>query len=125
MNDGDRERFLARFTENGRGIAFAVLGGSFGEGIDLPGSRLIGAFVTTLGMPQLNAVNKRMKETMQSIFGAGHEYTYLYPGMRKVVQAAGRVIRTTRDRGHLVLIDPRFGRADVRALMPHWWRLED
>ena len=124
MDDDGRARFLGRLVPDGSGIGFAVLGGSFAEGIDLPGGRLIGAFVTTLGMPQFNPVNERMKQTLQDAFGAGHAYTYLYPGMRKVVQAAGRVIRTMEDKGHLILIDPRFGRASVRALMPKWWAPE-
>jgi len=72
-----------------------VLGGAFAEGIDLPGDRLIGAFIATLGLPQLNPVNEQIRMRMQAMFGAGYEYAYLYPGVQKVVQAAGRVIRTT------------------------------
>jgi Rad3-related DNA helicase len=125
MIDAEREAFLARFAEDGQGIGFAVLGGAFAEGVDLPGTRLIGAFITTLGMPQFNPVNERIKKTLQKTFGSGHEYTYLYPGLRKVVQAAGRVVRTMDDRGHVVLIDPRFRRPDVRRLMPGWWAMPD
>ena len=83
-------RSSTRFAPGGRGIGFAVLGGSFGEGIDLPGDRLIGAFIATLGLPQVNPVNEQMRQRMQAVFGAGYDYTYLYPGMQKVVQAAGR-----------------------------------
>jgi DNA excision repair protein ERCC-2 len=61
---------------------------------------------------------------MQDAFGAGWDYTYLYPGLRKVVQAAGRVIRTREDRGTVVLIDDRFGRPEVRALLPAWWQVQ-
>jgi DNA excision repair protein ERCC-2 len=118
-----RDAFLARFTLESEGIGFAVLGGSFGEGIDLPGARLIGAFIATLGLPQLNPVNEQIRERMEAIFGAGYDYTYLYPGLQKVVQAAGRVIRTTTDRGTIHLIDDRFTRPDIRALLPAWWRL--
>jgi Rad3-related DNA helicase len=121
MAEPDREAFLARFEPDGRGIGFAVLGGAFAEGIDLPGDRLIGAFVATLGLPQLNAVNEEMQQRMQARFGAGYEYTYLYPGLQKVVQAAGRVIRTTSDRGVLYLIDDRFTEVRVRRLLPRWW----
>ncbi|MFD2365713.1 helicase C-terminal domain-containing protein [Pseudoduganella sp. GCM10020061] len=121
MSEGERDAFLARFTHDGRGIGFAVLGGSFGEGIDLPGARLIGAFIATLGLPQFNPVNEQMRERMEAMFGAGYDYTYLYPGIQKVVQAAGRVIRTQSDRGVVYLIDDRFGQAQVRELLPLWW----
>ena len=123
MNELERAAFMANFTEVGRGIGFAVLGGAFGEGIDLPGARLIGAFVATLGLPQINPVNEQVRLRMQATFGAGYDYTYLYPGIQKVVQAAGRVIRSETDRGVLFLIDDRFAQPNVRALLPHWWGL--
>ncbi|TJZ73883.1 ATP-dependent DNA helicase [Chitiniphilus eburneus] len=124
MGEEAQRQFLARFDADGQGIGFAVLGGAFAEGIDLPGSRLIGAFVATLGLPQLNPVNEQIMQRMQTIFGAGYDYTYLYPGLQKVVQAAGRVIRTRQDRGVVYLIDDRFTRRQVRALLPDWWRVE-
>ena len=100
-----------------------MLGGAFGEGIDLPGTRLIGAFIATLGLAQLNPVNEQLKLRMGAIFGAGYDYTYLYPGIQKVVQAAGRVIRSQQDRGVVMLIDDRFGEARVRQLLPRWWSI--
>ena len=115
MSEPERDAFLARFTPASEGIGFAVLGGAFGEGIDLPGARLIGAFIATLGLPQINPVNEAMKERV------GYDYTYLFPGIQKVVQAAGRVIRTSDDQGVVVLLDDRFGRADVQRLLPLWW----
>jgi DNA excision repair protein ERCC-2 len=121
MEEGERDAFLARFTADSCGIGFAVLGGAFAEGIDLPGARLIGAFVATLGLPQMNPVNEQVRLRMEAIFGAGYDYTYLYPGIRKVVQAAGRVIRTREDRGVVFLIDDRFARPEVQALLPAWW----
>lgn len=122
MPEASREAFLARFTPGGQGIGFAVLGGAFAEGIDLPGDRLIGAFIATLGLPQFNPVNEQIRARMDAAFaGRGYDYTYLYPGLQKVVQAAGRVIRTPADEGVLVLMDDRFARADVRALLPAWW----
>ena len=124
MSEPERAAFLERFTLESRGIGFAVLGGSFGEGIDLPGERLIGAFVATLGLPQVNPVNEQLRERMGAMFGAGYDYTYLYPGMQKVVQAAGRVIRTEQDQGVVWLIDDRFGRPEVRALLPAWWDVD-
>ena len=124
MAEAEREAFLARFESGGRGIGFAVLGGAFAEGIDLPGDRLIGAFVATLGLPQVNRVNEEMQQRMEARFGAGYAYTYLYPGLQKVVQAAGRVIRTTSDRGVLYLIDDRFVERRVRRLLPGWWKVD-
>ena len=104
-------------------MGFAVLGGSFGEGIDLRGDRLVGAFVATLGLPQVNPRNEQLKSRLQEMFGAGYDYAYLYPGLQKVVQAAGRVIRTPADRGYVYLIDDRFHRAAVRELLPAWWQV--
>ncbi|MET0183876.1 MAG: ATP-dependent DNA helicase [Achromobacter sp.] len=124
MDDAARVKFLARFEAGQRGIGFAVLGGAFGEGVDLPGDRLIGAFIATLGMPQVNDVNAQIEARMQTEFGAGYDYTYLFPGLGKVVQAAGRVIRDEADRGVVYLLDDRFARRDVRALLPSWWQVE-
>lgn len=121
MEECEKNIFLARFIEGGKGIGFAVLGGAFAEGIDLPGDRLIGAFIATLGLPQVNSINEEMRKRMDGIFGKGYDYTYLYPGLQKVVQAAGRVIRTQEDRGSIHLIDDRFSRSDVRELLPAWW----
>jgi Rad3-related DNA helicase len=124
MDEAERSAFIDRFTPEGRGIGFAVLGGLFAEGVDLPGTRLIGAFIATLGLPQLNPVNEALRQRLQQRFGRGFDYTYLVPGLRKVVQAAGRVVRTPTDRGSVHLIDDRFGRPEVRALLPAWWRVE-
>jgi DNA excision repair protein ERCC-2 len=124
MSEADRQAFLDRFVVGGAGIGFAVLGGSFAEGIDLPGERLVGAFVATLGLPQINPVNEELRRRMQDAFGAGYDYTYLYPGIRKVVQAAGRVIRTREDKGVVVLIDERYTRSQVQALLPRWWHIQ-
>ena len=131
MNEAGREQFLDRFTPTSQGIGFAVLGGAFAEGIDLPGSRLIGAFIATLGLPQVNPVNEEIKTRMAAYFehedetgDKAYNYTYLYPGLQKVVQAAGRVIRTQQDTGVIYLMDDRFTRPDVQSLLPLWWRVE-
>src|SRR4029450_10441304 len=81
-----------------------------------------GAFIATLGLPQVNALNEEMRQRIDTTFGAGYAYTYLYPGIRKVVQAAGRVIRTPTDRGSVFLIDDRYAARDVQDLLPRWWR---
>ncbi|PAA14730.1 ATP-dependent DNA helicase [Pseudomonas fragi] len=124
MDEHARQGFLDQFTLSSQGIGFAVLGGAFAEGIDLPGARLIGAFVATLGLAQFNPVNEQIKQRMGALFGAGYDYTYLYPGVQKVVQAAGRVIRTQSDQGTLFLIDDRFAEPKVQQLLPRWWRLD-
>lgn len=121
MAEAERQAFLDQFTQHSQGVGFAVLGGAFGEGIDLPGTRLIGAFIATLGLAQVNPVNEQMKQRMGAMFGAGYDYTYLYPGIQKVVQAAGRVIRTQQDQGVVMLIDDRFAEPKVRPLLPRWW----
>ncbi|WP_144141806.1 ATP-dependent DNA helicase [Paraburkholderia sp. BCC1884] len=121
MDEAARDAFLARFRSTNQGVGFAVLGGAFSEGVDLVGQQLIGAFIATLGLPQINEVNEQMRRTMEAKFGNGYDYMYLYPGLQKVVQAAGRVIRTEQDQGVVHLIDDRYRRAEVRRLLPRWW----
>ena len=124
MSEAEQAQFLARFRPQGQGVGFAVLGGAFAEGVDLPGDRLIGAFIATLGMPQVNPVNEQLRGRIEQVCGDGFDYTYLYPGLQKVVQAAGRVIRTPQDRGVVHLLDDRFLRPAVRRLLPRWWQVE-
>ena len=118
-----RQDFMARFEPQGQGIAFAVLGGVFAEGVDLPGSLLIGAFIATLGLPPVSVTQDQIQARLDKLFGADHGYADLIPAMQKVVQAAGRVIRTPDDRGVVHLIDDRYARHDVQALLPAWWML--
>lgn len=126
MDEASRRQFLDRFVPDGRGVGFAVLGGAFAEGIDLPGSRLIGVFISTLGLPQINPLTQQLKASMANAFGASraYDYAFLYPGLQKVVQAAGRVIRSDTDRGVVYLIDDRYNRPQVQALFPSWWKTE-
>lgn len=124
MEESAKKGFLERFTPASSGIGFAVLGGAFAEGIDLPGKRLIGAFIATLGLPQVNPVNEQIKARMEASFGQGYDYTYLYPGLQKVVQAAGRVIRAESDSGVVYLVDDRYAGVQVRGLFPGWWAVE-
>ena len=124
MTEAQRDAFVARFRSGERGVGLAVLGGAFSEGVDLVGDRLIGAFIATLGLPQVNDVNEQMRQALHAKFGSGYDYTYLYPGLQKVVQAAGRVVRTERDFGVLHLIDDRYRRAEVRRLLPRWWQVQ-
>ena len=103
------------------GVGFAVLGGVFAEGVDLPGSLLIGAFIATLGLPPVSVTQDHIQARLDKLFGADHGYADRVPAMQKVVQAAGRVLRTPQDRGWLWLLDERYGRCDVAALLPAWW----
>jgi Rad3-related DNA helicase len=119
-----RQAFLSRFVPDGRGVGFAVLGGVFAEGVDLPGSRLIGAFVATLGLPPVSPVQAQVRARLDRLCGPDSGYADLVPAMQKVVQAAGRILRTPEDRGTLWLLDDRYARDEVQRLLPVGWRLQ-
>ena len=118
-----RQAFLQRFEPGGRGLGFAVLGGVFAEGVDLPGSRLIGAFIATLGLPPVSPMQAHWRARLDALFGAEHGYADRVPAMQKVVQAAGRVLRTPEDRGWLWLLDDRYRQPEYTRLLPPWWGL--
>lgn len=99
------------------------MGGVFAEGVDLPGSLLIDAFIATLGLPPVSVTQDHIRARLDKFFGAGHGYVDLVPAMQRVVQAAGRFLRTPEDRGWLWLLDDRYGRAEVVELLPPWWQL--
>lgn len=123
MADPDREAFLARFQQNPSQslVAFAVLGGIFGEGIDLVGDRLAGVVVVGVGLPQVCLERDLIRDFYQQSRQAGFDYAYQFPGMNRVLQAVGRVIRSETDRGVVLLIDDRFSQASYRRLFPGWW----
>lgn len=126
MDEGQRTEFLAQFlARDGKPLlGFAVLGGVFGEGVDLTGESLIGVAVVSPGLPQIGPRQEQLRNYFEATRGAGFDYAYRYPGMNKVLQAAGRVIRTPQDRGVVLLIDDRFLAPDTRRLMPpHWEHL--
>jgi len=123
MDASARQDFLARFQPQGRGIGFAVLGGVFAEGVDLPGTRLIGAFIATLGLPPVSPAQDHAKARLIQLFGGDQGYADLVPAMQKVVQAAGRVLRTPEDQGWLWLLDERYRQPEVVALLPAAWGL--
>lgn len=123
MGADARQAFLSRFQPTGQGIGFAVLGGVFAEGVDLPGPRLIGAFIATLGLPPVSATQDGIRASLLKLYGADRGYADLVPAMQKVVQAAGRVLRTPEDRGWLWLLDDRYRRVDVVGLLPAWWQI--
>lgn len=125
MAEEERERFLLSFKENPEKtyVAFCVLGGIFSEGIDLKGSRLIGTAIVSVGLPQLSVQQNIIRDYFNSKNGLGYEYAYMYPGMNKVMQAAGRVIRSENDIGAVLLIDERYSNNKYIKLFPkHWMR---
>lgn len=119
-----REAFLAEFKEDPTEtlVGFAVTGGVFAEGIDLVGTRLIGAVVVGVSLPQPSPERDAMTAYYDEIYERGKEFAYIYPGMNRVLQAAGRVIRSEEDRGVLVLIDDRFREPLYRRMIPSHWR---
>jgi len=122
MGDGERSRFLERFSEHNPGtlVGFAVMGGIFGEGIDLVGDRLSGAVIVGVGLPAICPERELIRDHFETR-GSGFDYAYRYPGINRVLQAGGRVIRTDQDRGVLVLVDQRFCSSDYRNLLPMHW----
>jgi DNA excision repair protein ERCC-2 len=124
MPEAAREEFLAQFTDGSQEtlIGLAVMGGIFGEGIDLVGNRLIGAVVVGVGVPQVCLERDLIKEYFNRQDVSGFAYAYQYPGFNRVLQATGRVIRTETDRGIIVLIDERFTHARYRHLFPSHWQ---
>lgn len=123
MSEGEREGFLGMFgtgTERTL-VGFAVLGGIFGEGIDLVGERLIGVVVVGIGLPQICLERDLIREYWQNTGRSGFDFAYTFPGMNRVLQAVGRLIRTETDRGVVLLIDDRFARRAQRDLFPSWW----
>mgnify|MGYP000605011045 CR=1 FL=1 len=126
-DDAARAEFLAQFVPQPKEtlLGFGVLGGVFGEGVDLAGDRLIGCAIVGVGLPQVNPQQEMLRRYYDAQNGSGFDYAYRYPGMNKVLQAAGRVIRTPRDKGVVLLIDNRFAMPDYRRLMPpHWSHLK-
>ena len=124
MDENQRDEFLKAFETDPKETlaAFVVLGGIFSEGIDLKGDRLIGAAIVGVGLPQLCLERDIIKEYFEDKSGDGYNYSYTFPGMNKVLQAAGRVIRSTDDKGIVLLIDDRFSSALYRPLFPDHWK---
>ncbi|MBQ9082632.1 MAG: PD-(D/E)XK nuclease family protein [Clostridia bacterium] len=122
MDEEAREAFLTQFrTGDGALLGFCVLGGIFAEGVDLAGDRLIGTAVVGVGLPQIGPEPDALRDYYDAQNGSGFDYAYRFPGMNKVLQAAGRVIRTENGRGVVLLIDDRFRTPAYRALFPvHW-----
>lgn len=124
MNLREREEFLGFFKEDeGKlRVGFCVLGGSFSEGVDLPGSRLIGVVVVGVGIPGLSNERNILRDYYENKCERGYDYAYTFPGMNRVLQAAGRVIRREEDRGVVVLIDSRYAEEPYLNLYPSHWK---
>lgn len=122
MSAADREGFLDSFRDDGKlRVGFCVLGGSFSEGVDLPGGRLIGTVIVGVGLPGLSEEGNILRDYYENKCERGYDYAYTFPGMNRVLQAAGRVIRTDTDRGVVVLIDDRYALPLYRSLFPPHW----
>ncbi|MDD7305259.1 MAG: ATP-dependent DNA helicase [Peptoniphilaceae bacterium] len=122
MNQKQRHDFLQEFTYESKKIGFLVLGGIFSEGVDLKGERLIGTMIISVGMPGVSDDRNLIKHHFDKYDKMGFDYSYTYPGINKVFQAAGRVIRTETDKGIIYLLDDRFLWDKYRKLYPRHWK---
>ncbi len=124
LDDAARAEFLAQFVPQPAEtlLGFGVMGGIFGEGVDLAGDRLIGCAIVGVGLPQVNPRQEMLRRYYDEQSGTGFDYAYRFPGMNKVLQAAGRVIRTPEDKGVVLLLDDRFALPDYTRLFPPHWR---
>ncbi|TJY41835.1 ATP-dependent DNA helicase [Cohnella pontilimi] len=124
MSDDERAAFLSAFDEDSPDslAGFAVMGGVFSEGIDLVGDRLNGVVIVGVGLPQIGVERETLKRYFDETGKNGFDYAYVYPGINKVLQAGGRLIRSENDRGVLVLVDDRYLQARYRKLLPEEWR---
>ena len=125
MSEDKRAKFIAGFKAGAETsmVAFIVLGGVFAEGIDLPEEQLSGAAIVSTGIPLPNAETELLCELYDDGFGGGQDAAYTYPGFRRVLQAAGRVIRTEKDRGVVLLLDARYASEQYQELFPNHWRM--
>ncbi|MCJ8499693.1 helicase C-terminal domain-containing protein [Desulfatitalea alkaliphila] len=126
MAEVQREDFLSRFDDSGEAtlVGFAVMGGIFGEGIDLKGERLSGAAIVGVGLPGIGTERELIREHFDRTRGSGFAFAYQYPGINRVLQAAGRVIRSESDRGAVLLVDQRFLTPRYRSLLPSTWHVQ-
>src|SRR5690606_18579634 len=124
MSEAEREDFLAAFEAGRSGgslIGFAVMGGIFSEGIDLVGNRLTGVVVVGVGLPQIGLERNIIRDYFDQTGRNGYDYAYVFPGMNKVLQAGGRLIRSEQDTGLLVLVDDRYLQPHYARLLPAEW----
>ena len=124
LSEEERKAFLDNFKENPEKttLGFIVIGGAFSEGIDLVNDRLIGAVIIGIGMPRINFESDKIAEYYKENELPGHDYAYLNPGMNKIMQAVGRVIRSEKDRGAVLLIDERYMNHQYQDLFRAEWK---
>ena len=122
LTESQKEEYLAQFSLESKVVGFTVVGGMFSEGVDLPGDKLIGAIIVGVGFPKVSIENNIIQEYFDS---NGFDYSYTYPGINKVLQSAGRVIRTETDKGRILLIDKRYNNSKYRFILPSDWVIEN
>ena len=119
MDETQKQAFLDLFQAQAESmVCFCVLGGMFAEGIDFKGEALIGVMIVGVGLPQINAESDLLRDYFEQAYGKGYAYAYQYPGMNKVLQAAGRLIRDRSDYGFILFMDDRYLSAQYRPLFP-------
>ena len=118
MSEDEKEEFLANYRNSRNVIGLCVIGGMFAEGVDLPGDNLIGAVIIGVGYPKIDTNNEIIREFYKE---DGYDYSYVFPGVNKVLQGAGRVIRTENDKGRILLIDDRYITEKYSTLLPKEW----
>jgi DNA excision repair protein ERCC-2 len=122
MNEQEREQILSHLKEkNGKYLFLGVIGGAFSEGVDYFGEMAIGVIIVSPALPKINFERELLRSYYENNKGAGFEYAYIYPGMNKVIQSAGRLIRSFSDKGILVLIGERFAEEKFNELFPEYW----
>ena len=119
--DEEREEILALMRKKNGLLLFAVMGGVFSEGVDFPGDMAIGAYIISPAIPPYNFYRELQQYYFEQEYDRGEEYAYIYPGMNKVIQSAGRIIRTESDKGLIFLIGKRFGEKRFQETFPELW----
>ena len=123
MTEFEKEEFLSSFQANPKrtNVGFAIIGGAFGEGVDLVSDRLIGVMIVGIGLPKINYESDKIASYFDETGKKGYDYAYIYPGMNKVMQAVGRLIRSESDRGVALLVDERYLTYEYRSLFRKEW----
>jgi DNA excision repair protein ERCC-2 len=124
MNEKEKKLYLSAFeNESERSLlALAVLGGSFAEGIDLMGEKLHGVIIVGVGLPKIGLERELIRKYYQENLNKGYEFAYLYPGLNKIMQAGGRVIRSEYDRGFILLLEDRYAMSSYQKHIPEHWK---
>ena len=122
MNSFEREEIIRLFDDSTETkVGFFVMGGMFSEGVDFIGDRLSGVLIVGVAIPQINYLNELLKKHFDEKFSEGFEYAYTYPGFNKVLQAAGRVIRSASDKGVVIIADKRITNNNYLSMLPEHW----